>query len=128
MQELRKETLPLRLVCAICGSTDLEDSQMGPSGTIVTAMYNTARGVVSGYEDVAPQIFCVIQLDDGPFIEAEVTNVSSEFVKQQILEQNGWAFRDALVGKRVRMILRRLRKLDNGNLTYGYKFEVENPP
>jgi len=101
---------------------------MSPNGTIVQAMYNTARGVVSGYEDVAPQIFCVIQLDDGPFIEAEVTNVSPEFVKQQILEQNGWAFRDALVGKRVRMVLRRLRKLDNGNLTYGYKFEAENPP
>jgi len=118
---------PRRQVCSACGSRELPDVELSHTGKIRHIAWGHLRGMVKGYEDMAPQIFCSIELDDGPVLEAEVINIPHQLRRKEFINPNGWKFVDSLAGKKVRMVFRRLRKLDNGIITYGYKFVMENP-
>ena len=51
----------------------------------------------------------------------ELVNLPLDFVKRVIFNPRE---KEAIYGKKVRMVLRRFRKHDNGDITYGHKFEL----
>ncbi len=79
-----------------------------------------------GYEDLLPQVFALIELSDGVKLEAEIIDIPQELLRQELFEPGPEGLLEALAGNRVRMVFRRMRKFDNGNLTYGYKFVLDN--
>jgi len=114
---------PRKAVCVNpCTSTDMEDVELSHTGTIVYGGL-THRGV-GGYTDIQPQIFATIKLDDGPHLHAELVNVPFDFVRKVALKNSE---RQKIYGKRVQMVLRRFRKHDNGDITFGHKFELTEP-
>lgn len=121
-----KKHFPRRLVCAYCGSRDLADVQLSHRGRIVSAQFWSA-GVepLRGYEDMLPQVFAIIELEDGVLLEAEIIDLPSLSLKEEFLMPGPNGFLEGLNGREVRMVFRRMRKFDNGNLTYGYKFIVD---
>ncbi|MFC1861254.1 Zn-ribbon domain-containing OB-fold protein [Chloroflexota bacterium] len=109
---------PRKMVCVYpCASHDMEDVHLSHTGTIVYAGLNT-RGN-PGYTDVQPQVFAAIKLDGGPHLTAEIVNLPYNYLRKAALQRGE---REKLFGKKVRMVLRRFRKHDNGDLTYGHKF------
>lgn len=121
-QECGKKHFPRRYVCPECGSRKLEDVQLSHLGTIKAAGVQNHH-YKSGYDDITPQVHAIIKLDNGPHIEAEIVGLSYIYLKEQILNPSeDYGFYNFLKGKRVRMVIRRLRKQDNGDVSYGYKF------
>jgi uncharacterized OB-fold protein len=111
-------------VCSYCTSRDVRDIQLAHTGTIVHGCFT--RGGVQGFEDVFPLIFATVKLDDdGPWVEGELVNISQPYKIENVIEPSGYELWDELKGKRVRMVVRRLKRLDNGALSYGYKFYLE---
>ena len=122
-----KKHFPLRWMCDDCGSKDLEEIRVSHFGKLVLAefsVYGTARG----YEDAEPYLIASVELDDGIFVEGPIVDFPPEIGRKEVGTPEGWEFWDSLKGRRVRMVFRRHRKLDNGNLAYGYRFKIENPP
>ena len=67
-------------------------------------MYNVPKG----YEDQKTYSIALIQLDDGPLVTAQLTDVDNDKVH---------------IGMRVEMVTRRLREdSPEGQIIYGYKF------
>ena len=70
--------------------------------------YSTMYNVPKGYEDQKPYSIALIQLDDGPLVTAQLTDVDND---------------DVHIGMRVEMVTRRLREdSPEGQIIYGYKF------
>jgi uncharacterized OB-fold protein len=94
---------PRKAVCVYpCTSHDLEDVPLNHTGKIRYAGLN--RRGTEGYTDVQPQLFATLS-----------------FIRDSCLNQS---LIGKLVGAKVRMVIRRFRKHDNGDITYGHKFEV----
>ena len=111
---------PRKAVCVYpCPSHNLEDVQLSHTGTIVYGGL-PPRGT-GGYSDIQPQFLATIQLDDGPHLMAEIVNVPADLVRKMALDIKE---RKKLYGARVRMVFRRFRKHDSGDITYGHKFEM----
>lgn len=118
---------PRRHVCAHCHSRELEEIKLSHSGVIRNVMYAYHYGSSSlGYEGTPPQVFALIKLDDGPMLEGEITKLSPTFINQDMLGKTELELRKMLVGKKVRAVMRRYRKLDNGNVSYGLKWTVRD--
>lgn len=119
-----KRTFPRTpLVCPYCGSRNVTDVQLDHHGTVVHGLF--ARPGTQGYEDQQPLIYATVQTDDGAFAEGEIVNVSLSRRVFELKKQGGFGFYDLLKDKRVKVVVRRLRKGDNGALSYGYKFALE---
>jgi hypothetical protein len=122
-----KKHYPRKRVCMYpCNSTDLEDVQLAHTGTIEHVGILTAYPS-AGYFDVQPQVFASVRLDDnGPHVEAELVNAPIGPMKEHMLSGGKLEFKwfDSLVGRKVRMVVRRFRRHDNGDITYGHKFEL----
>lgn len=111
---------PRKAVCVYpCDSGDMEDVQLSHTGTIRYAGLNS-RGS-EGYVDVQPQMFATIKLDSGPHLVSEIVNLPPSFIQKSALDKKQAG---KLKDVRVRMVIRRFRKHDNGDLTYGHKFEL----
>ena len=75
-------------------------------GTVYTysIMYNAPQG----FEDQKPYVIAIIQLDEGPMVTAQLTDVDHSAVT---------------IGMPVEMVTRKLREEgDEGQIVYGYKF------
>jgi len=111
---------PRRMVCVYpCNSHDLEDVRLNHTGKIRYAGLN--RRGTEGYVDMQPQVFATIKLDDGPHLVGEIINLPLFFIQESILNQS---LMGKLAGAKVRMVIRRFRKHDNGDITYGHKFQI----
>ena len=98
--------LPRRLVCPHCKSHNLLAHQFNGEGTVYshTAVYDAP----SGYEGYVPYLAALVQLDEGPLVAAQLTDVEIDEVH---------------VGMPVEMVTRRLREYgESGMIVYGYKF------
>lgn len=61
-----------------------------------------------GYEDQLPYVVGMVKLDEGPIVEAQITDVNAYALK---------------IGQRMEMVTRKLRAYgDDGVIVYGYKF------
>ena len=67
-------------------------------------MYN----VPQGFEEQKPYVIAIVQLDEGPMVTAQLTDINHEAVA---------------IGMRVEMVTRKLREEGSeGQIVYGYKF------
>ncbi len=97
---------PPRQVCSECKSSNLEPYAFSGHGEIFS--FTTLYQAPLGYEGGIPYSVGMIKLDEGPMVEAQLTDTSPEDLK---------------IGQRVEMVTRKLRELGpEGLIVYGYKF------
>lgn len=98
--------LPDRQVCPQCKSRQLRPHQFKGEGKVYshTVIYDAP----AGYEEFTPYVAALVQLDEGPLVTAQLTDVDIE---------------DVRIGMPVEMVTRRLRQYnEDGLIVYGYKF------
>ncbi|AEC52204.1 acaC protein [Pyrococcus sp. NA2] len=97
---------PKRPVCPVCGSRNIEDFEFSGKGKVIT--WTIVRNPPSGFEYYKPYPIALIQLEEGPIILAQLTDVEPEDIKE---------------GMEVEMVTRKIREFDeDGIILYGYKF------
>lgn len=68
--------------CIECGCRDIPWSEVKPTGTIYS--YTVSRAVamnLSGWQDELPVLFCLVDLDDGARLYAQVTHATPETIR-----------------------------------------------
>ena len=119
-----KRTFPRTpVVCPFCNSANVKDVELSQFAKINHGLF--ARPGTQGFEDQQPMIYATVETNDGAFIEGEIVNVTLPKRIYELKKQAGFGFYDLLKDKNVRMVVRKLRKGDNGALSYGFKFLLE---
>ena len=83
-------------------------------------------GSIMGFEDMRPQVYSIVELDEQVFVQGEIINVPYNYRKEQLVNPSHDRMTKDLPGRKVEMVVRRLRKMDNGYPTYGYKFQLSD--
>ena len=97
---------PPRDVCPDCGQDARTLYDFSGKGTIYS--YTTVADAPDGFEGFAPYTVALVQLEEGPMITAQLTDVGNAKLK---------------IGMPVEMVTRKLKaEGDQGLLVYGYKF------
>ena len=97
---------PPRQVCTECKSSNLQSHEFAGHGEIYS--FTTVSQAPLGHEGNLPYIVGMVKLDEGPMVEAQITDVNP---------------RDVKIGQRVEMVTRKLREYGKeGLIVYGYKF------
>lgn len=97
---------PPRIVCPQCKSRDLEPHKFVGRGTVYS--HTTVYQAPDGFEDYVPYVVALVDLEEGPRITAQLTDVNPNEVN---------------IGMPVEMIVRKLSEQDeDGLIVYGYKF------
>ncbi len=98
--------LSQRQLCPRCQSSRLRPHQFKPDGKVYT--HTVIFDAPAGYEEFAPYAAALVQLEEGPLVAAQLTDVDVE---------------DVRIGMPVEMVTRRLRQYgEDGLIVYGYKF------
>jgi uncharacterized OB-fold protein len=119
-QKCGQKHYPRKAVCVYpCDSTEMEEIELSHQGRIEYAGLNNRA--TDGYADVHPQAYASVKLEDGPHVVGELVNLPLGFIQEAA---SGSGKMGQLAGARVRMVIRRFRKHDSGDITYGHKFEL----
>jgi len=97
---------PPRDICPECGDEAKDHYQFSGRGEVYshTTLYNAP----AGYEEQAPYTVAMVQLEEGPLVTAQLTDID---------------VKEPEVGMPVEMVTRKLgSEGDRGILIYGYKF------
>ncbi|KXA95694.1 transcriptional regulator [candidate division MSBL1 archaeon SCGC-AAA259E19] len=102
---------PPRSICPKCRRTgELEPYKLNGEGEIVS--YTKVMVPPEGFEDETPYILAIIELEEGPRITAQITDVSPDEVK---------------IGKKVEATFRHVgEEGKDGIIYYGYKFRLKD--
>lgn len=96
---------PPRDVCPECTKPAQEVYTFSGKGTVYS--YTRVLNAPEGYEEQTPYILALVELDEGPILTAQLTDVDEAIT----------------IGMRVEMVTRKLRTDgDEGVIIYGYKF------
>jgi hypothetical protein len=96
---------PPREVCPVCKAEANTVYQFGGKGEVLS--FTTIMDAPAGFEEQAPYTLALIQLDEGPKITAQLTDLGEA----------------PAIGMRVEMVTRKLRSdSPSGVIVYGYKF------
>ena len=105
---------PPRDVCPNCGGEAKEPYTFSGRGSVFS--FTVMQEGPSGYENAAPYTVALVQLEEGPMVTAQLTDLGDEPVS---------------IGLPVEMVTRRIRDYGDahGILVYGYKFRpmLANP-
>ncbi len=97
---------PPRKVCPSCRAGDLESRELQGSGTLYS--YTRMSQSMRGFANLGPSTVGMVQLDDGPLIMTQLTDVEGV---------------DLHIGMPVEMVTRKIRESsEHGYIVYGYKF------
>lgn len=97
---------PPRLVCPECHSKKMQPFTFSGRGEVYS--YSTLFYAPLGYEEFIPYTVALVQLEEGPLVTAQLTDVDSDEVR---------------IGMKVEMVTRKLREHgEDGVIVYGYKF------
>jgi uncharacterized OB-fold protein len=97
---------PPRQVCMECKSTEFDPYEFSGRGELYS--FTTLYQAPLGYEGNLPYAVGMIKLEEGPMVEAQLTDVNPEDLK---------------IGQRMQMVTRKLREFGpDGVIVYGYKF------
>ena len=97
---------PPREVCSECRSRNLKPHEFSGRGELYS--FTTLYQAPLGFEGGVPYAVGMVKLDEGPMVEAQLTDVNPSDLK---------------VGLRVEMLTRKLREFgQEGLIVYGYKF------
>ncbi len=101
-----KAFFPPRLVCSKCRGRDFQKGALPATGTVET--FTVIRVPPSGFQDEAPYVVGIVQLEGGIRVTAQIADAKPDEVK---------------IGDTVRIEFRRLRQDGpSGIICYGYKF------
>lgn len=97
---------PPRQICSKCRGTSLEPHHLSGRGSIYS--FTTVYQAPEGFEQNVPYVVALIDLDEGPRITAQLTDVDPERVE---------------IGMPVEMVIRKWSEQgETGLINYGYKF------
>lgn len=97
---------PPMLICPKCKGRDLQPYRLSGKGRVYS--FSTVYNPLSQFEDIAPYVVAMIDLEEGPRITAQLTDVVSGNVE---------------IGMPVEMVVRKISEHgSNGVIAYGYKF------
>ncbi len=97
---------PPRQVCPECGGTELQAYKFNGRGEVYS--HSTLYHAPLGYEEFVPYTVALVQLEEGPLVTAQLTDVDNDAVH---------------IGLKVEMVTRKLREEgEDGVIIYGYKF------
>ncbi len=101
---------PPRDVCPQCREEARETQTFSGRGRVVA--FTTVTQPPKGYEEQAPYVVALIELEEGPRVTAQLTDLGDQ---------------EPYVGMPVEMVTRRLRTVDEqrGIIVYGYKFRPQ---
>jgi uncharacterized OB-fold protein len=100
---------PPRDICPDCGKEARDLYEFSGRGQVYS--YTTVYDAPAGYEQNAPYTVALVQLEEGPLVTAQLTDLGAQPVA---------------VGMPVEMVTRRLKSDgERGMLLYGYKFRPE---
>ncbi|MEL7656450.1 MAG: Zn-ribbon domain-containing OB-fold protein, partial [Bacillota bacterium] len=90
-----------------CGGEAKEPFQFSGKGSVFS--YTVIHNPPTGFEGTAPYTVAIVQLDEGPMVTAQLTDLGEQ---------------EAEIGMPVEMVTRLLRQDDDerSTLIYGYKF------
>lgn len=97
---------PPRDLCGSCGSAEMTPYTFSGNGTVYsfTIVYHPP----AGYEFASPYALAIIELEEGPLVTAQLTDVDLDTVE---------------IGQPVEMVTRKLKEEgEQGMIVYGYKF------
>lgn len=98
---------PPRDVCPECAQPAQTLVTFTGKGTVYS--YTTVLDAPAGFEEQAPYVVALIQLDEGPMLTAQLTDLD----------------REPEIGMSVEMVTRKLRTDgEAGMIVYGYKFRI----
>ena len=104
---------PPRDVCPECSKPAYEPFTFSGNGRIYS--YSTIYQPPAGYEEFVPYTVAMVELDEGPLVTAQLTDVEQDEIE---------------IGMPVEMVTRKLREEgEDGLIVYGYKFRksLEQP-
>ncbi len=102
----QEKIFPPRDVCPECGEDAKDLFEFSGRGQVYS--YTKVVDAPTGFEDGAPYTVALVQLDEGPMVTAQLTDVPEDQIE---------------VGMPVEMVTRKLRSDgERGMLVYGYKF------
>ncbi|WP_099211712.1 Zn-ribbon domain-containing OB-fold protein [Thermococcus henrietii] len=97
---------PYRQVCPVCGSKNVEEYEFSGRGKVLT--WTIVRNPPSGFEYYKPYPLALVQLEEGPVVLAQLTDVDPEEIHE---------------GMEVEVVTRKVREFEeDGIILYGYKF------
>ena len=98
---------PPRDICPDCGEEAKTLYSFSGNGEVYS--YTTVYDPPAGFEESAPYTVAIIQLEEGPLVTAQLTDLEEKEVE---------------IGMPVEMVTRKLRSAtdERGMLVYGYKF------
>ncbi|NJE49888.1 Zn-ribbon domain-containing OB-fold protein [Thermococcus sp. 9N3] len=97
---------PYRQVCPVCGSKNVEEYEFSGKGKVLT--WTIVRNPPSGFEYYKPYPLALVQLEEGPVVLAQLTDVDPEEIHE---------------GMEVEAVTRKVREFEeDGIILYGYKF------
>jgi uncharacterized OB-fold protein len=98
---------PPRDVCPACAEPAQELQTFSGQGTVYS--YTTVLDAPAGFDEQAPYVVALIQLDEGPMLTAQLTDLGDDAALE--------------IGMPVEMVTRKLRTDgEHGVILYGYKF------
>lgn len=78
--------------------------------------YTVVYEAPAGYEEYVPYVLALVQLEEGPMVTAQLTDLEYEWVEGKLKYQ-------VEIGMPVEMVTRKIKSEgDRGILVYGYKF------
>lgn len=99
-------TFPPVQVCAKCRSQELQPYRFSGKGTVYS--FSTVYSPLSQFTEFVPYIVALIDLQEGPRITAQLTDVTPKNVE---------------IGMPVEMVIRKIsEQSEQGAIVYGYKF------
>jgi len=106
-QHCDEKIFPPRDVCPHCGNEAQTTFKFGGKGTIYSFTHITEPP--AGFEEAAPYTVALVQLDEGPVVTAQLTDLDGS---------------DVEIGMPVEMVTRKIRSDgdERGIIVYGYKF------
>src|SRR3989304_2113904 len=106
-----EKIFPPRDICPGCGEEARDLFEFSGRGQVYS--FTKVSDAPIGYEESAPYTIALVQLDEGPMVTAQLTDINDEQLQ---------------VGMPVEMVTRKLRSDgERGMLVYGYKFRSAVP-
>ena len=99
---------PKREVCPVCGSRNVEEYEFSGKGKVIS--WTIVRNPPSGFEYYKPYPLALVQLEEGPVVLAQLTDVDPEEID---------------FGMEVEVVTKKIREFEeDGIILYGYKFRL----
>ncbi|NJE43421.1 Zn-ribbon domain-containing OB-fold protein [Thermococcus sp. GR6] len=97
---------PKRSICPVCGSRNIEEIELSGKGKVLS--WTIVRNPPSGFEYYKPYPLALIELEEGPVVLAQLTDVDPEEID---------------FGMEVEVVTKKIREFEeDGIILYGYKF------